>query len=92
MKRNAYSLILMDDVVAAVDRLAAQQGTSRSNLINPDSGGACLLYHTGAANAASVYLSDTGDELGVPRTGAGFRCHAFDSGLGTVQVPSYHSL
>ena len=30
MKRNAYSLILMDDVVAAVDRLAAQQGTSRS--------------------------------------------------------------
>ena len=34
MKRNAYSLILMDDVVAAVDRLAAQQGTSRSNLIN----------------------------------------------------------
>ena len=34
MKRSAYSLILMDDVVAAVDRLAAQQGTSRSNLIN----------------------------------------------------------
>ncbi len=34
MKRSTYSLILMDDVVAAIDRLAAQQGTSRSNLIN----------------------------------------------------------
>ena len=26
MKRSTYSLILMDDVVAAIDRLAAQQG------------------------------------------------------------------
>lgn len=34
MKRSAYSLILMDDVVAAVDLLASQQGTSRSNYIN----------------------------------------------------------
>ncbi len=34
MKRSTYSLVLMDDVVEAVDRLAAQQGTSRSNLIN----------------------------------------------------------
>ncbi|WP_298482094.1 CopG family transcriptional regulator [uncultured Ruminococcus sp.] len=34
MKRSTYSLILMDDVVAAIDRLAVQQGTSRSNLIN----------------------------------------------------------
>lgn len=34
MKRSTYSLILMDDVVAAIDHLAAQQGTSRSNLIN----------------------------------------------------------
>lgn len=34
MKRSTYSLILMDDVVAAVDLLAAQQGTSRSNYIN----------------------------------------------------------
>ena len=34
MKRSTYSLILMDDVVAAIDRLAAQQGTSRSKLIN----------------------------------------------------------
>ena len=29
MKRSTYSLILMDDVVAAIDRLAAQHGTSR---------------------------------------------------------------
>ncbi len=34
MKRSTYSLILMDDVVAAVDALAAQRGTSRSNYIN----------------------------------------------------------
>lgn len=34
MKRSTYSLILMDDVVTAIDHLAAQQGTSRSNLIN----------------------------------------------------------
>lgn len=34
MKRSTYSLILMDDVIAAVDRLAEQQGTSRSNYIN----------------------------------------------------------
>lgn len=34
MKKSAYSLILMDDVVEAIDRLAASMGTSRSNLIN----------------------------------------------------------
>lgn len=34
MKRSVYSLVLSDDVVDAVDRLAYQQGTSRSNLIN----------------------------------------------------------
>ncbi len=34
MKRSMYSLILTDDVVAAIDALAAQQRTSRSNYIN----------------------------------------------------------
>lgn len=34
MKRNVYSLVLMDDVIKAVDREAYRQGTSRSNLIN----------------------------------------------------------
>ncbi len=34
MKRSVYSLVLMDDVVEAIDRLAYAQNTSRSNLIN----------------------------------------------------------
>lgn len=34
MDKNMYSLILMDDVVRAVDKLAHEKGTSRSNLIN----------------------------------------------------------
>ncbi len=34
MNRSIYSLVLMDSVVEAVDQLAAQMHTSRSNLIN----------------------------------------------------------
>lgn len=34
MQKSVYSLVLMDNVVAAVDRLAAREGTSRSNLVN----------------------------------------------------------
>lgn len=34
MKKTVYSLVLSDDVVDAVDRLAYARGTSRSNLIN----------------------------------------------------------
>lgn len=34
MKRSVYSLVLMDDVVKAIDQMAYEQGTSRSNLIN----------------------------------------------------------
>jgi len=34
MRKNMYSLMLSEDVVAAVDRLAAQSGTNRSSLIN----------------------------------------------------------
>ena len=34
MERSAYSLVLMDDVVKAIDRMAYEQNTSRSNLIN----------------------------------------------------------
>ena len=34
VKRSTYSVVLMDDVVAAIDALAAQMGTSRSNLMN----------------------------------------------------------
>ena len=34
MKKSVYSLVLMDDVIKAVDREACRLGTSRSNLIN----------------------------------------------------------
>ena len=34
MKKAVYSLVLSEDVVDAVDRMAYAQGTSRSNLIN----------------------------------------------------------
>lgn len=34
MKKSVYSLVLSEDVVEAVDRLAYARGTSRSNLIN----------------------------------------------------------
>lgn len=34
MKKSVYSLVLMDDVIKAVDRQAYLLGTSRSNLIN----------------------------------------------------------
>lgn len=34
MKKSVYSLVLMDDVIRAVDKEAYRLGTSRSNLIN----------------------------------------------------------
>ena len=34
MKKSVYSLVLMDDVVAQVDRLAYSMHTNRSNMIN----------------------------------------------------------
>ena len=34
MKKNMYSLILAEEVVREIDRLAAEQGTNRSNLVN----------------------------------------------------------
>ena len=34
MQKSLYSLILMDDVVREIDRIALQQNTNRSNLIN----------------------------------------------------------
>ncbi|MEG0090661.1 MAG: hypothetical protein RSE24_04145 [Oscillospiraceae bacterium] len=34
MSKSVYSIVLMDDVVSAVDAVAAQNGTSRSNMIN----------------------------------------------------------
>lgn len=34
MSKNTYSIILTDEVVEAIDALAAHKGTSRSNLIN----------------------------------------------------------
>ena len=34
MNKSVYSLVLMDEVVAEVDRLAYQMNTSRSNMIN----------------------------------------------------------
>lgn len=34
MKKSVYSLVLMDDVVEKIDRLAYERNTNRSNLIN----------------------------------------------------------
>lgn len=34
MKKSTYSVVLMDSVIAEVDRLAYQNGTNRSNMIN----------------------------------------------------------
>ena len=34
MKKSIYSLVLMDEVIRAVDEQAYRLGTSRSNLIN----------------------------------------------------------
>ena len=34
MSKSVYSIVLSDDVVAAVDMLALKMGTNRSNLIN----------------------------------------------------------
>lgn len=34
MHKNLYSLMLLDELVDRVDRLAAEQGTNRSNLVN----------------------------------------------------------
>ncbi len=34
MKKNMYSLILMEDVVREIDKIALQRNTNRSNLIN----------------------------------------------------------
>ena len=34
MKKSVYSLVLADDVIEAIDNLAYQMNTSRSNLIN----------------------------------------------------------
>ena len=34
MHKSLYSLMLMDELVDRVDRLAAEQGTNRSNLVN----------------------------------------------------------
>ena len=34
MNKSVYSLVLMDNVVSEVDKLAYELGTSRSNLIN----------------------------------------------------------
>lgn len=34
MSKNIYSLVLSDEIIAEIDRLAYTQGTSRSNMIN----------------------------------------------------------
>ena len=34
MQKSVYSIVLSDDVVACIDRLAYANGTSRSNMIN----------------------------------------------------------
>lgn len=34
MNKNIYSLVLRDDIISEIDRLSAENGTSRSNMIN----------------------------------------------------------
>ena len=34
MKKNMYSLMLAEDVIQAIDELASEKNTNRSNLIN----------------------------------------------------------
>ena len=34
MKKNMYSLMLAEDVIRAIDDLAEEKGTNRSNLVN----------------------------------------------------------
>ena len=34
MKKNVYSLVLSEDVVHEIDKMAYRQGTNRSNLVN----------------------------------------------------------
>ena len=34
MKKNVYSLVLSEDVVHEIDKLAYQRGTNRSNMVN----------------------------------------------------------
>ena len=34
MNKSVYSLVLTDDVVAEIDRIAYENGTSRSNTVN----------------------------------------------------------
>ena len=34
MKKSVYSLVLSDDIIEAIDRLAYKQGASRSAVIN----------------------------------------------------------
>ena len=89
MKRSTYSLILMDDVVAAIDRLAAQQGTSRSNLINQ-----ILAEHvscvTPEQQMRQIFACLTQQMNSHP--GARLRCDAFNSWFCAVQVPSDHPL
>lgn len=92
MKRSTYSLILMDDVVAAIDRLAAQQGTEPFKFNQSDSGGTRFLRDAGAADATDFCLSDTADEFRISHPGARLRCDAFNSWFCAVQVPSDHPL
>ena len=56
MSKSVYSVVLMDDVVDAVDRLAYEAGTNRSNMINRIFGGICAAGYAGAAHAGHFFL------------------------------------
>ena len=57
MKKSVYSLVLMDDVVEAIDRLAYSLQTSRSNLINQ------ILAEKVALTTPEQYLQKVFDSL-----------------------------
>ena len=50
MHRSVYSIVLSDDVVREVDKLAYSLKTSRSALINQILADYCLLYTSDAAD------------------------------------------
>ena len=57
MKTSVYSLVLMDEVVEAVDRLAYHMQTSRSNLINQ------ILAEKLAVTTPEMHMKDVFDSV-----------------------------
>lgn len=57
MKKNVYSLVLAEEVVKAIDRLAYHHNTSRSNLINQ------ILAEKVALTTPQMYMQNIFEEI-----------------------------